>query len=194
MVFCLDTLHGCSDTLHGCSNTLHGYSDRMYAFSFIPRKLYTILQPTFFPIKRYQDILIKRLTLSTDSVTKKRTVVRAVYFYNSGSIFATKTFVTEAVLKVKLYEGIVRSGKMWAGKWQITFLVKKKKKEKSLLNFDLNIIVEKKDIYPCSVSKQKPCDYPSWSLFLANELQEKENMGRDIFFISLTYLSSLTIT
>ena len=36
----------------------------MFPESYIPRKLYTILQPTFFPIKRYQDILFKLLTLS----------------------------------------------------------------------------------------------------------------------------------
>ena len=48
----------------------------------------------------YQDILFKHLTLSTNSVTKKLIVVRTVYFYNSGSIFATKKFVTESVLKV----------------------------------------------------------------------------------------------
>ena len=93
VVFCLDTLHRCSDTLHGCSNTLHGYSGGMLVdfsvFSSIPRKLYTIFQPTFSPIKRYQDILSKHLTLSTDSDTKRITVIHAVYFYNSGSIFAT---------------------------------------------------------------------------------------------------------
>ena len=69
-------------------------------FSSISRKLYTIFQPTFFPIKRYQDILFKLLTLSKDSVTKKITVVRAVYFYNSYSIFATKNFVTKSVLSI----------------------------------------------------------------------------------------------
>ena len=38
-------------------------------FSSLHRKLYTIFQPPFFPIERCQDILIKLLTLSTDSVT-----------------------------------------------------------------------------------------------------------------------------
>ena len=62
MIFCLDTLHEYSDTLNV--------------------KLYTIFQPTFSPIKCYQDILFKLLTLRTDSVTKKITVICAVYFYN----------------------------------------------------------------------------------------------------------------
>ena len=39
-------------------------------FSSLPRKLYTIFQPKFFPVLRCQDILIKLLTLSIDSVTK----------------------------------------------------------------------------------------------------------------------------
>ena len=41
----------CLDKLNRCSNTLYGHSNRMcrflYVFSFIPRKLYTIFQPTF---------------------------------------------------------------------------------------------------------------------------------------------------
>ena len=49
----------------------------LYVFSSIPRKLYTIFQPTFSPIKRYQDSIFKLLTLSTSSVTN---VVRTAYF------------------------------------------------------------------------------------------------------------------
>ena len=49
----------------------------LYVFSSIPRKLYTIFQPTFSPIKRYQDSIFKLLTLSTNSVTN---VVRTAYF------------------------------------------------------------------------------------------------------------------
>ena len=49
----------------------------LYVFSSIPRKLYTIFQPTFSPIKRYQDSIFKLLTLSTNSVTN---VVRKAYF------------------------------------------------------------------------------------------------------------------
>ena len=38
-----------------------------------------------------------------------------------------------------------------------------KNMEKFLPAFALNIFVEKKsDIFPCSVSKQKPPDYPPW--------------------------------
>ena len=46
---------------------------------------------------------IKHLTLSTDSVINKITVVHAVYFYNSDLIFATKRFVTESVLKARSF-------------------------------------------------------------------------------------------
>ena len=49
----------------------------LYVFSSIPRKLYNIFQPTFSPIKRYQDSIFKLLTLSTNSVTN---VVRTAYF------------------------------------------------------------------------------------------------------------------
>ena len=49
----------------------------LYFFSSIPRKLYTIFQPTFSPIKRYQDSIFKLLTLGTNSVTN---VVRTAYF------------------------------------------------------------------------------------------------------------------
>ena len=56
-----------------------------------------------FPIKHYQDIVFKLLTLSTNSVTKKIIVVRTAYFYNSGLIFAAKRIVTESVLKVRSF-------------------------------------------------------------------------------------------
>ena len=49
----------------------------LYVFSSIPRKLYIIFQPTFSPMKRYQDSIFKLLTLSTNSVTN---VVRTAYF------------------------------------------------------------------------------------------------------------------
>ena len=49
----------------------------LYVFSSIPRKLYTIFQPTSSPIKRYQDSIFKLLTLSTNSATN---VVRTAYF------------------------------------------------------------------------------------------------------------------
>ena len=38
-------------------------------YSSLHRKLYTIFQPPFSPIERCQDIFIKVLTLSADSVT-----------------------------------------------------------------------------------------------------------------------------
>ena len=49
----------------------------LYFFSSLPRKLYTIFQPTFSPIKCYQNSIYKLLTLSTNSVTN---VVRTAYF------------------------------------------------------------------------------------------------------------------
>ena len=96
-------IHCTPDVRIHCTDILIDVSRFLYVFSSVPRKLYTIFQPTFFPTKRYQDILLKLLTLSTDSDTKKITVVRAVYFYNSGSIFATKKYVTESVLKVRSF-------------------------------------------------------------------------------------------
>ena len=72
-------------------------------FSSIPRKLYTIFQPTFFPIKTLPGYPLKLLTLSTNSVTKKIIVVRTAYFYNSGPIFAAKKIMTESVLKVRSF-------------------------------------------------------------------------------------------
>ena len=54
----------------------------LYHFSSIPRKLYNIFQPTFFPIKCYQDILFMILTFRTNSVRKKIIFVRTVYFFN----------------------------------------------------------------------------------------------------------------
>ena len=94
----------CLDTLYGCSNTLYVYSDRMsvdfYMFSHLYPESYTLFSS---PHLRYQDIHFKLLTLSTNSVTKKIIVVRTVYFYNSGSIFATKIFVTESVLKARSF-------------------------------------------------------------------------------------------
>ena len=59
-----------------------------------------------FPIKRFQDILFKFLLLSTNSVTKKIIALRTVYFYNSGSIVATKKICT---LSGKLYRDILAS-------------------------------------------------------------------------------------
>ena len=66
------------NTLHGCSNTLHWYSgwsnvsSFLYVFSSIPRKLCTIFQHTFSPIKQYQGILFKLLTLSTEATQIKK--------------------------------------------------------------------------------------------------------------------------
>ena len=68
-----------------------------------PEKNIPFSSPHFSPIKGYQDILFKLLTLSTNSVTKKIIVVRTVYFYNSGSIFTIKNFVTESVLKIRSF-------------------------------------------------------------------------------------------
>ena len=62
--------------------------------------------------------------------TKKITVIRAVYFYNSGSIFATKNFVTESVVLSRSFMWDIlalldRENVGW--KWCITFWVKMKK-------------------------------------------------------------------
>ena len=72
----------------------------LYVFSSIPRKLYTIFQPTFSPIKRYQDSIFKLLTLSTNSVTN---VVRTAYFQIQARSSQIKDFVTESILKVRSF-------------------------------------------------------------------------------------------
>ena len=69
--------------------TLYGHSDFdvgifFYVFTIIPRKFYTIFQPTF-----SQSNATRLLILSTNSVTKK-IVICTVYFYDSGPVFATK--------------------------------------------------------------------------------------------------------
>ena len=118
-LFCLDTLHGCSDTLRGCSNTLHGCSDRLK----VDFSMFSHLYPESYTPFSSPHSSLSFLLLSTDSVTKKTTVVRAVFFlYNSGSIFATKNFVTESVLKVRSFMS-VSSGKMLVGNYCIAFCV-----------------------------------------------------------------------
>ena len=65
------------------------------------------------------------------SVTKRIIAVRTVYFYNSSSILATKSFVTESVLKEEAlwgYPGIIRSGKNVGWKMVYNFLDKDEKK------------------------------------------------------------------
>ena len=72
----------------------------LYVFSSIPRKLYTIFQPTFSPIKRYQESIFKFLTLSTNSVTN---AVRTAYFQIQARSSPLKKIVTESVLKVRSF-------------------------------------------------------------------------------------------
>ena len=64
--------------------------------------------------------LFKRLTLSNNSVTKKKIVVRTAYFYNSGKIFAAKKKCDRVCTQSKKLYEILASGKLWAGKWCIT--------------------------------------------------------------------------
>ena len=84
-IHCTDVRIHCTDILIECRYRF------FFVFSSIPRKLYTIFQTTFSPIKRYQDSIFKLLTLSTNSVP------------NSGPIFAAKNFVTESVFKVRSF-------------------------------------------------------------------------------------------
>ena len=126
----------------------------MFLIYIIPRKLYTIFQSTIFPIKRYQDILFKPLTLSTDSVTKKIIVVCTVYSYNSGSFFATKNFVTESVLKVRSFRRIswhhlIEKNVGW--KMVYNFLGKDEKNPGEISTYFR---------LKHRVSKPKQCDYP----------------------------------
>ena len=93
----------------------------LFVFSSIPRKLYTIFQPTF-----YQDIFFKLLNLSTNCVTKKIFVVRTAYFYNSG-----------CTLSKTLYEVILASldREKYGLERVYNFLGKDEKTEKSLFTF-----------------------------------------------------------
>ena len=65
-----------------------GYTDPMLGFT-TQMFEYTVLAHIF-QSNNARISLIKIFTLSTDSVTKKITIVRAAYFYYSGLIFATK--------------------------------------------------------------------------------------------------------
>ena len=91
-------------------------------FSHLYPESFHLFPAHIFPIKRYKDILFKL----TNSVTNKIIVVRTVYFYHSGSIFATKNYVTESVL-YEVILALLDREKMRAGKWCITFWVKMKK-------------------------------------------------------------------
>ena len=77
-------------------------------FSHLNPESYTPFSSPHLPQSNATRIsLIKLVTLSTVSVTKKITVICAVYFYNSGSIFATKNFVLESVLKVRSFMRVI---------------------------------------------------------------------------------------
>ena len=104
----------------------------LYVFSSITRKSYTIFQPTFSPIKRYQDSIFKLLTLSTNSVTN---VVRTAYFQIQARSSPLKNLWQSLYSKYEAlwgYPGSIRSGKMGAGKWCITFCVKMKKTRRNI--------------------------------------------------------------
>ena len=124
-------------------------------FSSIPRKLYTIFQPTFSRSKRYQDILFMLLTLSTNSITKKIIGVRTAYFYYSGLIFAAK-IVTGSVLKVRSFmriSGHRKIEKNMGWKRVYNFLGKDKKHGEISTYFCLKHRCGKKSaIFPYSVS------------------------------------------
>ena len=95
----------------------------LYVSPSIPRKIHTIFQPTFSPIKRYQDSIFKLLTLSTNSVTN---VVRTAYFQIQARSSPLKDLWQSLYSKYEAlwgYPCIVRSGKIGAGKWCIAFCV-----------------------------------------------------------------------
>ena len=81
----------CTDVRIHCTDILMNVGRFLYVFSSIPRKSYTIFQPTFSPIKHYQDSIFKLLTLSTNSVTN---VVRTAYFQIQARSSPLKNFVT----------------------------------------------------------------------------------------------------
>ena len=98
-IHCTDVRIHCTDMLIECVRFL-------YVFSSIPRKLYTIFQPTFSPIKRYQDSIFKLLTLSTNSVTN---VVRTAYFQIQARSSPLKMCDRVCTQSKKLYEDILTS-------------------------------------------------------------------------------------
>ena len=103
-----------SHTRVGSHVVLLGYTVRMFeytvqtfwsnvsrflsVYSSVPRKLYTIFQPTFSPIKTVPGYPLKLLTLSTNSVTKKIIVVPTAYFYRVRTGLKS-TWIYRTVLK-----------------------------------------------------------------------------------------------
>ena len=84
----------------------------LYVFSSILIKLYAIFQPTFSPIKRYQDSIFKLLALSTNSVTK---VVRTAYFQVQAWSSPLKFCDRVCTQSKKLYEDMLAL--LDQGKW-----------------------------------------------------------------------------
>ena len=100
---------------------------RLYPESYTP-----FSSPHFSAIKRYQDSIFKLLTLSTNSVTN---VVRTAYFQIQARSSPLKILWQSLYSKQEAlwgYPGIVRSGKMGAGKWCVTFCVKIKKTRRNI--------------------------------------------------------------
>ena len=78
--------------------------------SYLYPENYTPFFSPFFLIKRYKEIIFKLLTLNTNYVIKKISVVRTAYFYPSGPIFEVKKIVTESVTQSKkFFEDILAS-------------------------------------------------------------------------------------
>ena len=131
----MDVRIHCTEVRIHCTDILMNVSRFLYVFLSVPRKLYTIFQATFSLIKRYQDIVFKLLTLSTDSdcclcrlFIKFRLDLRHLKFCDR--------VCTQSKKFHEGYFGIVRLGKMLAGKWCYNFLGNNEKTwEKSLLNF-----------------------------------------------------------
>ena len=71
--------------------------------------------------------LIKLLTLSTDSVTKNNYCLCSLFQAQSSPLKFCDRVCTQSKKLYEAYPGIVTSGKMWAGKWCITFWVTMKR-------------------------------------------------------------------
>ena len=101
-IHCMDVRIHCADILIECM---------LISLSFLiyTQKVIHHFPAHIFSIKRYQYSILKLLTLSINSVTRKVIVVPTAYFYNSGPIFTAKNRDRVCTQSKKLYEDILVS-------------------------------------------------------------------------------------
>ena len=111
MVFAL--IH-CTDVRIHCTDILIECRKISLCFLIYTQKVIHLFQPTFPPIKRYQDSIFKLLTLSTNLVT---IVVRTAYFQIQARSSPLKNCDRVCTQSKKLYEDILAS--LDRGKWRL---------------------------------------------------------------------------